>query len=229
MRHGGFWLALCLVTSAGLSGCFDPHRAAVPQATIDASGLPWNVTFHPQQGGAFGAKSIETLYSHNPSTSDPPFGGILQVFSFRGGERQSTSELLRFTREVVDAAIEREGIRIDGREDREGSRTLRNGVKAQWFNHEGAIRDASGNLFDEDDITVRIHAEVGVDGRSSTSFVAIAFVQVARETDVLPGLGGKETNQRTWFELVADPKGSVRGASYASPERGFIYNLRTHA
>ncbi len=220
---------LCILLSASLSGCFDPHRVAVAKSTLESSDLTWNVTHFPQKGGSFGAKSIETLYSHEPTTSDPPFGGLLQVFSFRGGERQSTSELLRFTREVIDEAIEREGIRVDSREDREGSRTLRNGVKTKWFNHEGAIRDASGNLFDEDDITVRIHAEVGVDGKSSTSFVAIAFVQVARETDVLPGLGGRETDQRTWFELVADPKGTVRGATYSNPDRGFIYNLRTHA
>lgn len=228
MRHGGFWLALCLVSGTVLAGCFDPHRVTVPQATLDASGMDWNVTHRPQQGGTFGAKSVETLYSYDPPGDEPPFGGILQVFSLRGSERRSTEELLRFTREAVSEAIAREGIDIDPSKDAEGTRTLRNGVTSKWFTREGTIEEASGFFFDDDDITVRIHGEVGHDGKSSTSFVAIGFAQVARETNVLPGFSNPETNERTWFELVADPDGSVGGASFPSPQRGFIYNLRTH-
>lgn len=228
MRHGGFWLALCVVSSTALAGCFDPHRVTVPQATLDASGLEWNVTLRPQQGGSFGAKSVETLYSFDPEGDDPPFGGVLQVFSLRGSERKSTEELLRFTREAVSEAVKREGIDIDPSKDEEGTRTLRSGVDSRWFSREGTIEEARGFFFDEDDITVRIHGEVGYDGRSSTSFVAIGFAQVARETSVLPGFNNQQTSQRTWFELVADPKGSVGGASFTSEDRGFIYNLRTH-
>lgn len=216
-----------------LSGCFDPFRVHVPAAALEVSPLDWDATDFGQQGGTFGLKITETRYVHRTDDdSSPPFPGVLQVFSLRGDDSTSRAALMERARQVVSEALDKESINVDEAKDASGKRELRNGVDTQWFLHEGTIESGGGDFFDPNTrITVRVLAEVGADGRSSTGFIAVAFVKVSEHQDgpVLGGVGDRTiSDQRTWFDIVADPEGSIEGASFADSDRGLIYNLRTH-
>lgn len=221
-------LATCLLLGL-LSGCLSPHRVQVPDAILEESSIPWEERTFGEQGGFWGAKVKETRYVHDPEEG-PPFPGVLQVFSLRGGGRNTADELLAFTRDRVDEAIEEEGIDTDPEAAMEGERELRQGLDTKWFLKEGTIESGGGTFFDpQTRITVRILGEAGYDGRSSTGVVIVAYIKVAEQEDggLLPP--STVTDERTWFDAVADPDGSIDGASFGNEDRGLIYNLRTHA
>lgn len=222
-----------LLASVALAGCFDPHRVQVPASVLEASSLEWNVTKKPQEGKQFGTKSMETRYVYVPEDAGPPYPGVLQVFSLRGDGADSRSELASLARNVIQQAIQREGIQVDSSQDVQGSRQLENGKTTDWFGHTGRIESArDDSIFlpgDAEHLVVRVHGEVGYDGRSKTGFIAVAFVQIGTHTGpALPGLPAtEETNEQTWYEVVADSDGNVGGASLPTG-RGLITNLRTH-
>lgn len=230
MRHVVIVLA---ITAVALSGCLDGHRVVVAEASLDASPMPWTRTDGDETGEALGLKVTETLYVHRgDDDTEPPYPGSLQVFSLRGGDSQDRAWLLERARNVVgQAAVELE-IDIDVEQDLQGRRELRNGVATSWFTHEGTIAAGGGGTFlsPESDIKVRILGEVGVDGRSKTGFIAVAFAKIEGQQDGI-GFGvGRETvhSDTTWREMVSDPSGSIGGASYSSADRGLIYNLVTN-
>ena len=237
VRPVGRLVAVAIVAAVALvavAGCFDPYRVRVAQGALDASPLEWNVTKSAIQGKTFGTKTTETRYVHESPDGSPPYPGVLQVFSIRGGDLRSTGDLTAFTRSVIEQAIEREGISIDGTQDSEGKRSLRNGETTSWFAHVGVIsRSSPDSIFlpgGGQNIVVRILGEAGYDGTSKTSYVAVAFVQVGERTQSgLPGGIGNTQNadEQTWYEVVGDPTGSIGGASLPTG-RGLIYNLRTH-
>lgn len=223
-----------LVVAVALSGCFDPFRVHVPAAVLDASPMEWNVTKGAVHGSTFGAKTTETRYVHLPDDGGPPFPGVLQVFSLRGSQHRDVDDLLDFTRDVVDEALRREGVNVDEDLDAEGRRELRSGLDTQWFTHTGRISETSDDSIflpsGQEDIVVKVLGEAGYDGRSKTAVVAIAFVQVGRHTQSnLPGVIPSQdvTDERTWFEVVADRQGSIEGATLPSG-RGLLTHLRTH-
>jgi hypothetical protein len=222
--------AVALVaTLAG--GCLEPFRAHVDSDALEQSPRDWVVTKKKlDSDGMLGPKSRETLYTHEPPQSaQPPYPGALQVFSLRELDRRSTSSLLEWTEDVVDQAVMRENIVLNHQFDDEGERRLENGVRTHWFTRQGRVEE-QGDLFLED-VTVRIIGEVGHDGRSDTSFVAVAYVQVDREAQC-PVVGGTpipcdpsdQADLSTWIEVVGDPDGSVGGATSAN---GFLYHLVT--
>lgn len=222
-------VASCLMLSA-LAGCLSPLRVQVPDDILDESPIPWEERTFGEDGGFFGAKVKETRYVHDPEEG-PPFPGVFQVFSLRGGGRTSADELLDFTRARVEEAIEAEGIETDPGRAMEGERELRSGMDTKWFLEEGTIASGEGTFFDpETTITVRILGEAGYDGRSSTGVVVVAYIKVAEEQQSgVPGLPPETVkDERTWFDAVADPDGSIDGATFGDADRGLIYNLRTH-
>ncbi len=224
-------LVVALLATVALAGCFEPYRVHVPAATLEASGLDWNVTKGAVHGSTFKTKTTETRYVHTP-TSDPPYPGVLQVFSIRGGAR-SLDDLIDVAHDILEDAVAREGIVVNQDLDSEGARTLKSGVKTVWFSHEGRIPSASSDsiLFTGgDDLIVRVLGEVGYDGKSKTALVLFTFVQVGTHSD--PGLpggigGGEAKDLRTWHEIVGDNKGTVDGATVTG-DRGLIWNLRSH-
>ncbi|MGB1586095.1 MAG: hypothetical protein ACPHID_03505 [Thermoplasmatota archaeon] len=225
-------LAVALLASVALSGCFDPHRVQVPAGALESSVVPWNVTKLPQEGKTFGTKSVETRYVHAPEQA-PPYPGVLQVFSLRGDGAKDRDSLYEQAEAVITDAIAREGIAIDSSKDANGRRDLQNGLETRWFTHTGRIDSSSDDSIflpgDAEHLVVQVHAEVGYDGRAKTGFIAVAFVQIGTHTESnLPGVipPAQEEDLRTWIAVVADPDGSVDGASLA--EGGLIYNLRTH-
>ena len=162
----------------------------------------------------------------------PPYPGVLQVFSLRGDDIDVDS-LYDQAQAVIDGAIQREGIAIDGSQDASGRRDLQNGGETRWFTHTGRITSSSDDSIflpgDAEHLVVQVHAEVGYDGKDKTGFIAVAFVQIGTHTQSnLPGVlpPAEQEDLRTWFAVVADPHGSVDGASLAAG--GMIYNLRTH-
>lgn len=223
------WLLLTLVL---LSGCFGTFRVHVPHAALDAADLEWEVAEFDEEGETLGVRVKETRYVHRTDDDrSPPFPGVLQVFSMRGSGSQDRDVLLDRARTVVDDAIAKEGIRVDADKNQDGARQLRSGVNTEWFLREGTIESGGGDFFDpESRITVRVLAEVGADGRSGTGFIVVAFVKVAdHEEGLAPGLPATDVaSDTTWFDVVADPHGSIGGATFSSKDRGLIYNLVTH-
>lgn len=225
------WVLVLAVLAIASSGCLDAFRVSVPHAALDASPLEWEVTTFPQEGGKFGLRIKETRYVHRTGDdSSAPFPGVIQVFSLRGGNSMERAALMERAEGVLADAIDQEGITLDASKEAEGQRELRNGVRTSWTFQEGTIESGSGDFFNpQTRITVRILAEVGADGRSSTGFIAVAFVKVAELRQNPLGVGSTTVqDDATWLDVVADPEGSIRGASYASGDRGLLYNLRTH-
>ena len=224
---------VAILASVALSGCFEPYRVHVPGADVEATGLDWNVTKLPHDGSTFGTKTVETRYVHSPADGGPPYPGVLQVFGLRGDGADDVEQLHDIAQQVIQEAIEREGISIDSTKDASGRRDLANGKETKWFSHTGRIESSSADSIslpgDADHLVVHVHGEVGYDGRAKTGFIAVAYVQVGTHTDSnLPGVipATEQEDLRTWFAVVADPSGSVDGASL--PDGGMIYNLRTH-
>lgn len=228
-----FLLAALLLLVVATGGCLDPYRAHVPASVLDANAVPWVEERHAQASEGFlGPRVRETEYAHDPPGDAAPFPGRVQVFSLRGLDAADADTLLSWARDAVDRSVRRENISLSPDAATEGERTLRNGLETRWFVEEGIVRQ-DGGLFDED-VTVRIVAEVGYDGRARTSVVSVALVQVSRVTDVpgcnplLPGCANEirqASDLRTWRSVVGDPDATITGMR---SETGLLWNLRTH-
>ncbi|MEK6976410.1 MAG: hypothetical protein AABY18_08730 [Candidatus Thermoplasmatota archaeon] len=214
-------LALALLGALALPGCLEPFRVRVEADVLDEA-PGWTETYGKVKGGGLGARTQETRYSFEPDSSNPPFPGTLQVFSVRSLSRLSSDELLRLAQSAVEDGAGSHAIVLDG-EPVEGRRTLASSVHTHWVLRSGTTTQA-GQVFD-DEVRIRILAEVGHDGRSDTSFLAIAIVQVER-TRQCPLLAACQPthSEASWIQVVGDPEGSVQGATSTS---GFIDHLVT--
>lgn len=208
-----------------LPGCLEPHRVRVePGVLEDAPG--WTETPGGTEGGFLGPKTKETRYAFD---RDPdaaaPFAGSLQVFSIRSLDRLELGELLGLARDLVDRGAADKNITLDPGGPA-GARRIDSGVETRWFVREGRTTQ-SGDLFQQG-VRVRIVGEVGHDGRSGTSFLAIGMAQVSRTNQCpspLPlNCQPEETNLQTWIQIVGDPEGTVQGAT---SQLGFVDHLET--
>lgn len=217
----GILAALALLGAVLAPGCLEPFRVRVdPDVLAQANG--WTQTVEGVRGGGLGARTQETRYNFDPPSSSPPFPGTLQVFSVRSLARLSPEELLRLAEEAVEDGAGSHAVALD--EDREeGRRTIASGVRTQWVWRSGTTTQP-GDLFD-DQVRIRILAEVGHDGRSDTSFLAVAIVQVERQQQCPILTACQPTHsEATWIQVAGDPDGSIAGAT--SPT-GFIDHLVT--
>lgn len=213
--------ALLLLAVALTSGCFEPFRVHV-EADVIPTGAGWVVTESALRGGGLGPRTQETRYALDPDNGGPPFPGTLQVFSIRAPTRVPADELIRLAERAVEEGAADYNIALEG-PTVEGRRTLDGGVKTHWFLRSGTTQEA-GDVFAEQ-VQIRILGETGHDGRSNTSFLAVAIVQVER-TLQCPLLGPCQptSSEATWIQVVGDPDGSIQGAVSAS---GFIDHLVT--
>lgn len=215
-------LALALCGALLLPGCLEPFRVRVDADTLRAAS-GWTETYGKVQGGGLGARIQETRYSFDPADAGPPFPGTLQVFSVRAPTKLSEGDLLRLAGDAVEDGAAEHAISLDAASTK-GARTLDGGVRTQWVLREGRTMQA-GNVFD-DEVRIRILAEVGHDGRSDTSFVAVAIVQVERTQQCPIGpVCQPVSSEGTWIQAVGDPKGSIGGATSS---HGLIDHLVTH-
>lgn len=211
---------MLLLAVALLSGCFEPFRVHVdPDVIPEGSG--WVATTSMVEGGGLGARTRETRYALDPADGGPPFPGTLQVFSIRAPTRIPADELIRLAQQAVEDGAVDYNIAFEGGTI-EGHRTLQSGVKTTWFLRTGTTQEA-GDLFAQE-VRIRILGEAGHDGRSNTSFLAIALVQVERAVQCPLVACAPERSEATWIQVVGDPEGSVQGASSSS---GFIDHLVT--
>ena len=80
----------------GRPGTFGPSARA-----LDASPLDWEVSTFDQEGGNFGLRIKETRYVHRTDNDrNPPFPGVVQVFSLRGDDSMKRSALEERAAEV---------------------------------------------------------------------------------------------------------------------------------
>ena len=214
------WLALLAVAALAMPGCLEPHRAIVDPDVLTRE-LRWVRADRVETGSGLGTHAMETNYTFRAG-SGPPYSAILQVFSIRELGRRGTDDLLALTHDLVDQGAAAEGIE-DVQADREGTRTLANGLKTHWFSQEGTV-SASTALFKQD-VRVRIIGEVGYDGRSSTSIIAVGIAQVASTQCTILNTCSQREDFRSWNSMVGDPQGSVRGAV---SQYGLIHHLVTH-
>jgi len=217
-------LVLAAAAALALPGCLAPFQVRVPDALLaQASG--WVATPGERAGHWYNENRIETRYTFDRSSdAPPPFAGVLQVFSLRGLDRSGEDRLAAQANALLMTYAQQYNV-TDLTQPEHGARTLASGVPTAWSLRDGRTR-ASGALFDQD-VGVRLFAEWGHDGRSSTSFIAVALVQTSR-TNQCPVIGAcqpQETNLQTWIQVVGDPHGSVQGATSST---GFIANLETH-
>jgi len=218
---------LCVACAAALAlpGCADPFRVHASGNALHT--VPWVVKDGSEEThGWFGPNKVDTEYRFAGSSTQYP--GDVLVLSLRQGGGYSRDELIAFAHQYVAAAAQA-NITLDASKSAEGGRTLRNGLETHWFMVQGRVmRDPGGNtrgLFKVDD-TVRIVAEVGFDGLSSTAVVAVGEATVASCSQA-PILGScqPQSNTSTWDAIVADPSGSIGGARGSD---GLLYNLVTH-
>lgn len=215
-------MAVAALLAPALAGCLDPYRAHVDDAVLGRTTLDWTREDQPQvEGGLFDVKTAETGYTHRGP--GPPFAAQLVVFSLRAVGRPATDELLRLTHLAVDNETASRGIRIDTRQSSAGQRTLASGVQTRFFVEEGT--STTGGLFALN-TKVRIIGEVGYDGASSTSIVAVGIAQVESSRTCPLNLNcGTTPDLTSWIEMVGDPAGSVAGAT---SQTGLIHHLVTH-
>lgn len=215
-------LALALAGPAAASGCFEPYRVHVDADVVPES---WRVEVFGMRGGGLGPKTQETRYVFDPASSSAPFPGTLQVFSIRSPTRVSQADLVALAKDAIEDGAGGHDIVLDG-ELTEGRRTIDSGVRTTWFLQTGTT-SAAGTVF-EDEVRIRILGEVGHDGRSNTSFLAVAIVQVERQPACPSAQLGlpcqPERSEATWVQVVGDPSGSVAGAT---SQDGFIDHLVT--
>jgi hypothetical protein len=214
-------LVAAAATGLAMAGCMEPFRVHVDPAVVPTG---WVVTPGGVEGRFPGPKTQETRYSLDRNANDPaPFSGSLQVFSIRGLARPSAEGLLDLAEDLVERGAADKNISLT--EDRlEGQRTLVSGVPSHWVVREGRTTRA-GDLF-EQGVTVRILAEVGHDGRSDTSFLAIGMAQVSRanQCPIVVNCQPQETNLATWIQIVGDPEGTIQGATSST---GFVDHVVT--
>lgn len=216
-------LAVLLAATMLLPGCFTPFRAHVDPAVLTAE-LAWTESQGASTGGGTGPRYVENEYTFKAGNG-PPYPAVLQVFSVRDVGRRSTEDLRALTRQLVEESTAAKGIRLDPEAVREGTRTLQNGLQTLWFSHDGTV-SSTGPLFQQQNVRVYIVGEVGYDGRSSTSVVAVGIAQV-ESTQCAPLVPACQTNRdlRSWNSMAGDPAGSLRDAR---SQHGLIHNLVTH-
>ena len=214
-------LAFALLGVALSSGCFEPFRVHVDPAVVPPN-AGWTQTAGGLEGGGLGARTKETRYALDPADGGPPFPGTLQVFSIRAPTRIQQDELLDLARQAVDDGAADYSITLEAA-SQEGHRAIGSGVQTHWFLRAGTTREG-GDLFAEQ-VRIRVLAEAGHDGRSNTSFLAIAIVQVERAVQCpIPAACQPERSEATWIQVVGDPEGSIEGAT---AQTGFIDHLVT--
>lgn len=207
-----------------LAGCTGVYRIHVDPDVLDRTQFGWTVTEHPPaSSGLFGSASVETEYLYRSPDGNPPYSGLLQVFSLRGDPR-STQELLAMAQGALANASAAQSIVISESTRDDGTRRLAGGLATEYVIYEGKVT-ASGFPFPRDAF-VRLAAEVGHDGRSGTSLVAVAIAQVGSATQC-PVLGPCQatTDTRSWAEIVGDPQGAVDSMT---SNTGLLYHLVTH-
>lgn len=216
--------ALCVaaVAALSLSGCVDPFRAHVDPAAVKRE---WTVTEGGEQtSGAFGPNQVDTEYKYVSTAA--PFTGDLLVISVRQGGGFSTPELVDLAHRLLGAGAEA-NMTLDPHASQEGERLLRNGLETHWIIEQGTVTRASATGLFRQDATVRLIAEVGFDGLSSTAIVAVGQAQIAAKVQC-PLIGqcpSQPPDYTTWNYIVGDPAGSVGGAR---DNNGLLYNLVTH-
>lgn len=215
-------LALALLGALMVPGCLEPFRVRV-EADVREAAPAWTETWGKVKGGGLGARTQETRYTFDPTGTNPPFPGTLQVFSVRSLTRLSADELLDLAADAVEDGAGSHAIALEG-EPVEGKRTLDSGVRTHWVLRSGKTTQ-QGDVFD-DEVRIRILAEVGHDGKSDTSFLAVAIVQVERTTQC-PLLAACQPtrSEASWIQVAGDPEGTIQGATSGS---GFIDHLVTH-
>ncbi len=182
----------------------------------------WETRVSQTEGSILAGKVTSTRYSFEPSADqEPPFTGVLVVFSIRGLSRLQVEELLARAEDAVERFAVEEGIDLDTGHSSDGTRTTAGGATSQWFTRRGTVQGTSGVFADGE--SVRILGEAWHDGISRTSVVAVATAQTTREGSLL-GLQDV-TDMRTWNRLVADPSGNIEGQR----GDGFVYHVVSHA
>lgn len=222
------WLATAALVPM-LSGCLEPYAVHVDPAALEQSQVRWVREDRPAESdGLWGPNTVEVLYTFQPQGSaqgsSPPFPGLLQVFGIRELGRRGDDALLELAHRVVDNATQARGIRTDALQLQEGGRTLASGVQTRFFTQVGTV--TTPGLFARD-TKVRIIGEVGYDGRSATMVVAVGIAQVESSLHCpIIGSCSRSTDETTWKEIAADPKGTVAGGALA--RGGLLHNLVTH-
>lgn len=212
--------AVLLAAALAGSGCLEPHRVRIdPDVYAQATG--WTEVHEPVKGSGLGPRTQETRYTFDPAGNNPPFPGTLQVFSVRSLTGLSEGELLDLAADAVEDGAASHAIELDGA-TREGKRTIASGVHTQWLMRSGTTTQ-QGDVFD-DQVRIHILAEVGHDGKSDTSFLAVAIVQVERAQQCPLNACAPVHSEGTWVQVVGDPDGTIDGAT---SQRGFIDNLET--
>lgn len=213
-------LVLVVALPLVLGGCVELYRAEVDPAVVARAPQDWQVTRYPVESkGMWGPKSTETRYSLTPpSAQQPPFPGVLQLFSLTTQEAPDTTALRELLEEQVDEAMAREGIAELRTLQSSGERTVASGANSQFFVRGGTVQDSGG--FFARDVEVRILGEVWRDDKSSTSVIIVAMAQTAVQQFL-----GDERDLRTWRLLAGDPKGSIDGQVH---QNGFVYNVVSH-
>jgi len=213
-----------LAVAAGVSGCLEPKRVVVDPDALAALPRTWaEERGQRDSDGWLGPKSVETIYVYDDADAGPPFDAFLQVFSLRELDRRSASALQALAERIVDDAAADKGIQLSDARAAEGERTIESGVRTRYTVREGTVAGGDG-LFSADS-TVRILAEVGHDGRSKTSFVAVGMAQVKSQV-ACPLIGGPcqvDEDETTWHDIVADPSGRLG----ATGSNGLVFRLVT--
>lgn len=199
---------LLLLVLVSLSGCFDPYAVHVDVNTLSKSSLGWQTTpFPPTDSGLLSTKQTQTDYNVASGQSAPP--AHLEVYGLRSPADPGSATLLNRSREALFSYAQSKGLSIDHTKDRTGTRTIASGLDTTWFTAEG--KATSSGLFTRN-YKVRLVAEVGHDGRSSTSLLAVgvAQVQTSRQCPII-GECQPIDDERTWIEMVGDADGHIDG------------------
>lgn len=219
-------VAAAVVAVLLLPGCLDPFRVRVDPVVLGAA-PGWVLTSGGSEGAWYDEQRLEMRYTLDRGADDPPpFSGTLQVFSLRGLATGSDGRLEGQANRLAAAYAEQYKVE-DLQETDGGTREIVSGVDTSWRMRDGRTIGA-GALFAQD-VGVRLFTEWGHDGRSDTSFIAIALVQVSRDNQCpadplnLP-CQPVETNLQTWIQVVGDAEGTVQGATSSS---GFVDSLVT--
>lgn len=214
------WAAMAVAGLLAMPGCLAPFRVHIDSDILQ--GAPgWVMTEKGLEGGGLGGRSKETRYTFDSNGTNPPFPGTMQVFSIRAITKLSSGELLAEARKAVDQAA-KEFFVSYGDEESNGQRTLASGVPTRWFTFAGQTNE--GGLLFDDAVKTRIFGEVGHDGRSDTSFVVVAIVQVERQPQCPVLSCAPQHSEATWIQVVGDKEGAVGGATTST---GFIDHLVT--
>lgn len=216
-------VAAAVVLTILLSGCVELHRAEVdPDVVARApSDFDWTVERSAVESeGMFGPKFTQTRYNFDPpSSAQPPYPGLLQVYSLAESDPRSDEELQELLMDQVDDAVAREGIALRPSLASDGERTIHNGEETLWFVRGGTVQEGDG--FFSEDVEVRILGEVWHDAHSETSVIVVGLAQTAVERF----LTGSQQDLRTWSLLVGDPAGTIDDRVH---QNGFVYHVRSH-